>query len=386
MKKHSPLIKRLLSILSVFAVLMAFSVMGFSAAAEDHIVIAIHNNGAEVHDNPIIRTFLPKDIFGSGGPFTVKAEYKVENLKKQSAKNDPIMLFDIYTKESMGANKTQDQRQITIKEDTNGWQELKANEGKASGNYVTFNNVDRLPMGSDMPEYYLLNFALCRAKGDLYVRNLRIENAAGQVVYSWDTDEDLNALLEGKDKADLNDIGQINPEAMNVATGFGSGPAAQFTVSRGDADMPEPSDGPQYENPTDAPNGGDSTTTAGNNGNGGGSNNTTTAGNNAGTTDPAGSDTPSTSEGETTTGDGTTVTTDQNGSNSNTPAGVTTVPNASTPDGEGGGLGAGWIVLIVVGGLIVAAGIAFGVLFALKKLPFQKTGDGSDGDVNPPQE
>lgn len=385
MKKHSPLIKRLLSILSVFAVLMAFSVMGFSAAAEDHIVIAIHNNGAEVHDNPIIRTFLPKDIFGSGGPFTVKAEYKVENLKKQSAKNDPIMLFDIYTKESMGANKTQDQRQITIKEDTNGWQELKANEGKASGNYVTFNNVDRLPMGSDMPEYYLLNFALCWAKGDLYVRNLRIENAAGQVVYSWDTDEDLNALLEGKDKADLNDIGEINPEAMNVATGFGSGPTAQFTVSRGDADMPEPSDGPQYENPTDAPNGGDSTTTAGNNG---GDSNTTTANNggNTGTTDPAGSDTPSTSEGETTTGDGTTGTTNQDGSNSNTPAGVTTVPNSSTPDGEGGGLGAGWIVLIVVGGLIVAAGIAFGVLFALKKLPFQKTGDGSDGDINPPQE
>lgn len=385
MKKHSPLIKRLLSILSVFAVLMAFSVMGFSAAAEDHIVIAIHNNGAEVHDNPIIRTFLPKDIFGSGGPFTVKAEYKVENLKKQSAKNDPIMLFDIYTKESMGANKTQDQRQITIKEDTNGWQELKANEGKASGNYVTFNNVDRLPMGSDMPEYYLLNFALCWAKGDLYVRNLRIENAAGQVVYSWDTDEDLNALLEGKDKADLNDIGEINPEAMNVATGFGNGPTAQFTVSRGDADMPEPTDGPQYENPTDAPNGGDSTTTAGNNG---GDSNTTTANNggNTGTTDPAGSDTPSTSEGETTTGDGTTGTTNQDGSNSNTPAGVTTVPNSSTPDGEGGGLGAGWIVLIVVGGLIVAAGIAFGVLFALKKLPFQKTGDGSDGDINPPQE
>lgn len=386
MKKHSPLIKRLLSILSVFAVLMAFSVMGFSAAAEDHIVIAIHNTGREVHDNPLIRIFLHKDMFGSGGPFTIKAEYKVENFGKQSAKNEPVVLCDIYTKESMGSEKTQDMRQIKIETNTDGWQELKATEGAAKGNYITFNNVDRLPMGSDLPEYYLLNIGPCWAKCDLYVRNFRIENAAGQVVYSWDTDEDLNALLEGKDKADLNDIGQINPEAMNIATGFGSGPAAQFTVSRGDADMPEPTDGPQYENPTDAPNGGDSTTTAGNNGNGGGSNNTTTAGNNAGTTDPAGSDTPSTSEGETTTGDGTTVTTNQGGSNSNTPAGVTTVPNASTPDGEGGGLGAGWIVLIVVGGLIVAAGIAFGVLFALKKLPFQKTGDGSDGDINPPQE
>ena len=80
MKKHSPLIKRLLSILSVFAVLMAFSVMGFSAAAEDHIVIAIHNTGREVHDNPLIRIFLHKDMFGSGGPFTIKAEYKVENF------------------------------------------------------------------------------------------------------------------------------------------------------------------------------------------------------------------------------------------------------------------------------------------------------------------
>ena len=384
MKKHSPLIKRLLSILSVFAVLMAFSVMGFSAAAEDHIVIAIHNTGREVHDNPLIRIFLHKDMFGSGGPFTIKAEYKVENFGKQSAKNDPVVLCDIYTKESMGSEKTQDMRQIRIEMNTNGWQELKATEGAAKGNYITFNNVDRLPMGSDLPEYYLLNIGPCWAKCDLYVRNFRIENAAGQVVYSWDTDEDLNALLEGKDKADLNDIGQINPEAMNIATGFGSGPAAQFTVSRGDADMPEPSDGPQYENPTDAPNGGDSTTTAGNNG--GDSTTTANNGGNTGTTDPAGSDTPSTSEGETTTGDGTTVTTDQNGSNSNTPAGVTTVPNASTPDGEGGGLGAGWIVLIVVGGLIVAAGIAFGVLFALKKLPFQKTGDGSDGDVNPPQE
>ena len=76
MKKHSPLIKRLLSILSVFAVLMAFSVMGFSAAAEDHIVIAIHNTGREVHDNPLIRIFLHKDMFGSGGPFTIKGEYR----------------------------------------------------------------------------------------------------------------------------------------------------------------------------------------------------------------------------------------------------------------------------------------------------------------------
>ena len=112
MKKHSPLIKRLLSILSVFAVLMAFSVMGFSAAAEDHIVIAIHNTGREVHDNPLIRIFLHKDMFGSGGPFTIKAEYKVENFGKQSAKNDPVVLCDIYTKESMGSEKTQDMRQI----------------------------------------------------------------------------------------------------------------------------------------------------------------------------------------------------------------------------------------------------------------------------------
>ena len=112
MKKHSPLIKRLLSILSVFAVLMAFSVMGFSAAAEDHIVIAIHNTGREVHDNPLIRIFLHKDMFGSGGPFTIKGEYKVENFGKQSAKNDPVVLCDIYTKESMGSEKTQDKRQL----------------------------------------------------------------------------------------------------------------------------------------------------------------------------------------------------------------------------------------------------------------------------------
>lgn len=373
--KHPSFIKRVLSVLSVFAVLAAISVMGFSAAAEDHIVIAIHNTGSDPHDNPIIRTFLPKDLFGSGGPFTIKAEYMVENLTKKTAKNEAIMLADIYTKESMGDEKTQQQRQFTLRDQksSNGWQELKANEGENKGNYITFNNVEYLPMGSDFPEHYIFNLALCWGKGDLYVRNFRIENAAGEVVYSWDTDEDLIELLEGKDKANLNDIGEVNPEALNVATGFGSG-SADYVVSRGDADLPQATEGPAYETTTNG--GGNATTT-----NNGGSNNTTTGNGGGNTTTGSDSSGGSTDAGETTTGGGSTAATSGDSSN-NTPAGVTTVPNASNPDGgEGGGLGAGWIVLIVVGGLIVAAGIAFGVLFALKKLPFQKTGDDSNAPL-----
>ena len=73
-------LKRFLSVLAVLAVVLSFSVMGFSAAADEPIVIAIHNTQAK-DDNPLIRVFMPKSLFGEGGPFTIKLEYKLEKLR-----------------------------------------------------------------------------------------------------------------------------------------------------------------------------------------------------------------------------------------------------------------------------------------------------------------
>ena len=70
MKKRR-FLKRFLSLMSVMVVVLSFSVMGFSAAADEPIVIAIHNTDAK-DDNPLIRVFMPKSTFGSGGPFTIK--------------------------------------------------------------------------------------------------------------------------------------------------------------------------------------------------------------------------------------------------------------------------------------------------------------------------
>ncbi len=360
-------LKRFLSVLAVLAVVLSFSVMGFSAAADEPIVIAIHNTQAK-DDNPLIRVFMPKSLFGEGGPFTIKLEYKLENFGRLNSQNDPIMLFDVYTLQSMGSEKTQEMRQFCVTEDSNGWQELKANQPNTNNDWVTVENVTRLPMGADLPEHWILNLGLCWAKGDVYFRNFRVENAAGEVVYSWDTDPDLIDLLGSNDTADLRDIGEINPEPMILNVKFGEGDAAEYTVSRGDADTgPEPTDAPVYEDPTNG--GSDSTTTPPDNNDPDPTDNGNTADT---TTDP------SDSSGDTTTGDSSSVITtdpDDSDSSGDTPAGMTTVPNASDAgEGEdGGGLSAGWIVLIVVGGVIVVAAIVFGVLFALKKLPFQKT-------------
>lgn len=369
MKKRR-FLKRFLSLMSVMVVVLSFSVMGFSAAADEPIVIAIHNTDAK-DDNPLIRVFMPKSTFGSGGPFTIKLEYKLENFGRINSKEDPILLFDIYTLQSMGNDKTQEARQFKVTENSNGWQELKANQPNTNKDWITVENVTRLPMGSDMPEHWILNMGLCWAKGDVYFRNFRIENAAGEVVYSWDTDPDLIDLLGNNETASLRDIGDINPQPVVLNVKFGEGDAALYTVSRGDADTgPEPTEAPVYENPT-----------------GGGSDSTTAPPDNNGTQPTAGGDTsgettdPSDSSADgTTTGDSSDVDTTDPDASGDTPAGMTTVPNTS--DGgegeEGGGLSAGWIVLIVVGGVIVVAAIVFGILFALKKLPFQKTGESGE--------
>lgn len=344
---------------------------GFSAAADEHIVIAIHNTQAK-DDNPIIRMFMPKSMYGEGGPFTIKLQYKLENFGKKDARNEPQLLFDIYTKASMG-DKTQPQTQFKVTENSNGWQDLKANQPNTGNDWVQVDNVTYLPMGSDFPEEWMLNLGLLWAVGDVYFRDFRIENAAGEVVYSWDTDADLIDLLGNNDTADLRDIGDINPQPLILNVKFGEGDAAEYTVSRGDADTgPEPTEAPIYEEPTNG--GSDSTTTPPDNNDPEPTDNGNTADT---TTDP------SDSSGDTTTGDSSGVTTtdpDDSDSSGDTPAGMTTVPNASdASEGEdGGGLSAGWIVLIVVGGVIVVAAIVFGVLFALKKLPFQKTGEGGE--------
>ena len=184
----------------------------------------------------------------------------------------------------------------------------------------------------------------------MYFSNFRIENASGKVVYSWDTDPDLQALMNdaaanGKDKANLRDIGLINPEPYIVATGFGNN-ASQIYVYKGDAGTATTSpsvttNAPIYEDPGDTTAPSDSTTTA----------DQTTAD----TTENTGNTTESTGSTAATTSSTAPV------------GGVTTSPS----DGEKGGLGVGAIIGIVAGAVVVLGGGTFGVLFAMKKLPFQ---------------
>ncbi len=338
--------RRLWPLLTTLMILVGLCSIGFAASAEEHVIISIHNTSPGTDINPFLRFFVKKDKFGSGGPFTVKVDVKVENFKRMSTTEGPSCFLNVLTLETNQGK--QEGQQVSILKNTDGWVDMK----RADGEYVTLSNVDKgCLIDGVKQDYYLVDFGIYYLKADVYFSNFRVENAAGKVVYSWDTDPDLQALMNdaaanGKDKANLRDIGLINPEPYIVGTGFGNN-ASQIYVYKGDAGTATTSPNattkaPIYEDPDDTTAPADSTTA----------------------TDETTADTTENTENTTESTESTAATT----SSTAPVGGVTTSPS----DGEkGGGLGVGAIIGIVAGAVVVLGGGTFGVLFAMKKLPFQ---------------
>lgn len=391
--KKTAKVKRFLSLLAAITLLATLlSAYGFSASAEakEHIVVTIDNaTQRTAAENPLIQIYTKKAKgFKDGtGPYTVRFEWKVEIGRVLDPNDNCSALVNFLSLESPSTNtdgmsKEEKEKveaqwspfgQVSINKSTNGWVDVIAKNGK----YIELPEFTGV-MDGKLEKYGLLRIGLYNCKGTLAIRNFRILNKSGQVIYSLDADPDVNKLLQdaqskGQENCLLSDIGAVNPTPDILFTGFGQHHTAKCYVSKASSDdVQTPATtkgGPVFEEPTAAPK--------------------TTAPVKTPTAGPkttAGKGTPTATKGTTVTG-GTVVTvtetedtqsteTETTAVSDETAAATTAVPvgggTTAPTEQTGGGLPAWAIVLIVLGGIVVVGGGVLLYLYLAKKPPFNK--------------
>ncbi len=351
-------VKKILSLLSVMTLLASFFSFGLqAAAANDTVVLTIVSN-SDV--NPLIRFYAMKENgFDKGGPFKVEFEWKAD-IKRMPGKDEMNCFSGIYEMNNDDAKTTG----THITKSVNDWEKTG----------FTFINVKGcLDLGAMMP-YGVINIGMWHAKGTLAIRNFKITNASGKVMYSLNDDPDIKALIkksqdEHLSKCTLKDIGLINPTPLILAATFGDdsydvlvttmdGPAITTTTKHGLVIEDDPTQPNNSKTTTKAPD-----------------NKTTTADAGSVTTDPSASSATDPSASSIT--DSSASSTDGSMSATTSGAATTTGINGTQPVGgknteKKGGLPVGAIVAIVIVAVLVAA---VAVLYILAgtgkvKLPF----------------
>ena len=333
---------RKLAVLFLVLCVMLGSIGSFTAFAATTKEITLTTNS---DDNPFIRVPLYSSLFKTGGPFTVRCEIKIDSYT--ATKSDANIFVNIVD--------GRDSSQMTVwlntwKRKTNGWTEMKTDKG----GYITFDNINKVQISGAFEDFGLLQFGSYFAKSVIHYRNFRILNAAGEVVYSWDEDSKI---------AVGNDIRDLETNTIYAET-FGNGSADYIISESGSGSDPAVTD-PIVTNPPVSQNQTDPI---------------------PGKTDPtypeptAPTDPTDPSESSDTTSESSTDMTSAEESSENTTKPADGTPVSSNPDTtKKGGLGVGAIVGIVIGGIVVAAGAVFSVLYATKKLPWQHKTDETEG-------
>lgn len=194
----------------LLACLFVFSLAALPAAADSQIILTIDNRGGD--DNPFIRFFIKKEFCGTGGPFTVNMDIKVTDFRRFAG-------IDTYSFFVHLMHEQTDHKMASIYSE-------KKNIDWTNVNFK-INNVDKTVIDGALREYCLIDIGIVYAKAVMYIRNFKITNAAGAVVYSIDTDPDLDGL------SDLRNIGEKNPEPVLVNAAFGSQGTAKFPIVKG---------------------------------------------------------------------------------------------------------------------------------------------------------
>ena len=92
MKKANRILSLLLCLTLVFACLCGSFVT--QAAEKEYVTLGIDNTAGD--SNPFYRLVLHKQLFGSGGPFTVSMEIKLENWRRISGSQyDPDAFVNV---------------------------------------------------------------------------------------------------------------------------------------------------------------------------------------------------------------------------------------------------------------------------------------------------
>lgn len=324
-----------------------FGGLSASAAAAKEITLTTNSD-----INPFLRVPLYARTFGSGGPFTVRCEMKIDSFTR--TKSDGNIFVNI----ADGRDSSQMVVwQNTWTRKTDGWIEMTDENGR----YITFDNIDKVLISGALEDFGLLQFGVYYGDAVVHFRNFRILNAAGSVVYSWDDDSSLETG---------NDVRDLSTNTLYGET-FGDG-SAEYMIEEsdgGEAPATTPPTAPPTTSPVTDPDPTDPPSTQA----------------------PAAETTTSAEPGDTTTGgeSGPTDTSSSPESTASSPSEETPVGGLTTQGTQpsSGGLGAGAIAGIVIGAVVILAGGAFGVLFALKKLPWMKKdsgaappSDGPDGE------
>ncbi|HIW74538.1 MAG TPA: hypothetical protein H9684_09450 [Firmicutes bacterium] len=352
--------KRVLTLLTAALLLLPFGGLGASAAGDEHIALTIDNTSPGTDINPVIRFFVSRDMgFGSGGPFTVKFEWRIDNFRRMNTTDKPwafvhYLSLDTSSGDDPGFILTE------TSEGTDGWVEARA----VGGGDMTFENVVGISISGQLQPYAIVEVGLYAARGTLSIRNFRIENAAGKVMYSLDEDRDVRDLLEyaednGMDACSLKDIAQINTEPAVLASGFGDNTAAVLVSVDDGGGTPiatTTTHGLQFEDTTAAP-----------------------------TTTTEAADTTTQAEETTTTTEETT--TSAAGETTSSSSRATTAPTtlnaggAAEEDGRIGVVVPIVVVIVIAALLIVAAGVIWILAITGKiKLPFRLPFVKKDGD------
>jgi hypothetical protein len=343
---------------------------GFTAlAAETHVVVSIYNTESTAAVNPFIRVFTQKKLFATGGPFTVRMEMKIEGFRRMDTEHVPSAFVNMNNEKTF--LDSSQMSQWTVSANTNGWEDIK----RPNGNYITFSNVNPgAIIDGTMQPYYLINFGLFYAKANMFIRNFRILNAAGVVVYSWDTDNDFTKLFtyaveHGASEVSLKDIGLVEPEPTTLTAQFLGGSAKVLLTREESSVTPTPSTssaasqtGPAYEDesvPATAvskPSSVSSTPTG------------TTVSNVSGNADYE--DESALFEDDSAPEDEISETPDD--FNSDESSTESDASGSTLVQENSGGLGGGMIALIVIGVLMVLAGGALAILVFTGHSPFKK--------------
>ena len=190
-----------------------------SAASTPVLVLDSSTASASILDHK-----LDFDTYSTGGPFTATFEWKC-NLSQLSA-TEPNYYASVQSIGTFyGSMVEQPDPQIYITNKTN-WTKVS----------YTFENVGTYPMvGSNLPGN-IFRFRIHDAKGQLYVRNLVIKNAAGTVLYSLNNDSVVSQLIgemeaSGLTQADMSELARINFDNCPwMANQFDSGKYTSYVL------------------------------------------------------------------------------------------------------------------------------------------------------------
>ncbi len=222
-------IHKIFSLLLTMSVLLGCFAFSFAAqaAGAGQTVITIDNSNGD--DNPFIRFFPNKEKCGTGGPFTFTVDVKIEGYTRLPGHtNDNSVFINLMHQDT-------EHKMTALK----AW--------KSNINWTTFsyqfNNISATLIDGSMREYALIDIGVIYAKAKVSLRNFKITNKAGNVVYSIDTDPDLEGI------SDLRDIGSNNPEPFLLNCAFGNSGTAKYpiTVSSSGGKTTTTAGGPVYE-------------------------------------------------------------------------------------------------------------------------------------------